>query len=437
MLFKIAPEKSSRRVAGNCARGGVRFPKSLRIQALSAFTGALLIVMTHNAHAQTPGQGTAPAEKAAQAYNAFGFDLLARTEKALPGQNLFLSPASAALAMAMVQNGAEGATRDEMAKTLRVEGLTPSQLNEADAALLDRLSDLDPKVQLRIANGIWTHKEASIRPDFTAVNQKYYHAEVAAADFANPETVQQINQWASRQTAGKINGILQPPLDPLLRLIVLNAIYFKGDWTIQFDKKLTRDLLFTLSDGRSAKRPRMSRSGTFDYYENADLQAVSLPYGGRKISMIVCLPKHGLDAFVQNLNSRAWTGLLSSLASRKGRVELPRFKLEGEYDLTGTLAAMGMPRAFNRDADLSGISPERLFISWVKQKTYVDVNEEGTEAAAVTAVGVGRAMVVRQEPPPFELIVDRPFFVALRDNQTGLVLFLGTILDPGHSQGAI
>jgi serpin B len=379
--------------------------------------------------AQRAAQGSGAAEKAAQGYNAFGFELLARTGKLLPNENVFLSPAGAALALAMVENGAQGATRQQMAKTLRLEDFTPSQINEANAALMDRLSRLDPKIQSRIANGIWSAKEAQIWPEFISVNQNSYHAEVAAADFGDPQTVQQINQWASRQTGGKIKNFLEPPLDSRLRLIVLNAIYFKADWTIQFDKKLTRDLPFTLSDGRIVPHPRMSRSGSFDYYEDGDVQAATLPYDGGQIAMYVFLPKHGLDAFVQSLSSESWGRWLKSFSSRKGRVELPRFKLEKKYDFTQTLPAMGMPLAFSRGADFSGISSERLLISWVKQQTYVDVNEEGTEAAAVTGVGM-RPMAVRREPPPFELIVDRPFFVALRENQTGLILFLGAIMDP-------
>ncbi len=379
--------------------------------------------------AQTAAQGNGAVEKVAQAYNAFGFELLARTGKPLPRRNVFISPAGAALALAMVGNGAAGATRRQMANTLRLGDLTPSQINEANAALMERLSELDPKIQLRVANGIWTAKDARIRPEFIAVNHNAYHAEIAAADFGNPQTLGEINQWASRETGGKIQNFLDPPLDPRLRLIVLNAIYFKGDWTIQFDKTLTRDLPFTLAGGQSIAHPRMARTGSFDYCENDDLQAARLPYGDGKISMYLFLPRHGLDAFLQNLNAESWERWLKSFSSRKGRLELPRFKLENKYDLTETLKAMGMPLAFGRDADFSGISPEPLMIGWVRQQTYVDVNEEGTEAAAVTGVGV-RAMAVRREPPPFELIVDRPFFIALRENQTGLILFLGTILDP-------
>jgi serine protease inhibitor len=407
--------------------------KMKRLSILAIFVVCLFASSDAGLRAQTPTPADGAAEKVAQACNAFGFELLARTARALPNQNVFLSPAGGALALAMVENGAEGATRRQMAKTLRWDGFTLSEINQANAALLDRLSNLDPKIQLRIADGIWAAKEAPIRPEFVSVNQNSYHAEVATADFGDPATVRQINQWASRQTGGKINDFLEPPLDPGLRLIVLNAIYFKGDWTVPFDKKLSRDLPFTLAGGQSVPRPRMSRFGAFDYYEDDELQAASLPYEGGKISMIVFLPRHGLGAMVQNLSAETWSRRLKSLSSRKGRVELPRFKLEKKYDFTHALAAMGMPLAFSREADFSGISSERLLISWVRQQSYVDVNEEGTEAAAVTGVGIAPAMAApRREPPPFELMVDRPFIVALRENQTGLILFLGAIMDPGQ-----
>jgi serpin B len=222
--------------------------------------------------------------------------------------------------------------------------------------------------------------------------------------------------------------MVQPPLGAN-RLIVLDAIYFKGDWTEQFDKKLTRDLPFTLGSGQIVQHPRMSRTGDFEYYEDDAFQAVRLPYAGRAVSMYVFLPKKSLDEFLQNLTIGNWEQWITHLHSRKGTVELPRFKLENEYKLNDVLAALGMSVAFTRRANFHGMSDEPLYIDWVKQKTYVDVNEEGTEAAAVTGIGM-RAMAVRREEPPFRFVVDRPFFLAIRENETGAMLFLGAIVDP-------
>jgi len=196
-----------------------------------------------------------------------------------------------------------------------------------------------------------------------------------------------------------------------------------------FDKKLTRDLPFTLATGETVNHPRMSRAGEFQYSETDEFQAVSLPYAGRAVSMFVFLPKKSVADFLQNLTAEKLRQSIAQLHSQKGTVELPRFKLENDYDLKQPLETMGMTDAFTRKANFKNISDEPLYIGWVRQKTYVDVNEEGTVAAAVTGIGF-RALVVRREEPPFQMIVDRPFFLAIRDNESGAILFLGAIMDP-------
>jgi serpin B len=373
--------------------------------------------------------GAVEPEAAARAYNRFGFELLAQTRQKAAGSNLFLSPAGLAFALSMVQNGARGETLRQMAATLRVADIAPADLNTANKALLDRLNSLEPKLKLEIANGLWADRKAVIEPAFAAVNKSAFNAEVFSADFKDPALVKTINDWVSAHTDGKIPQMMQGPLDPMLRLIVLDAIYFKGAWLDPFDRKRTRDLPFTLAGGQAVQHPRMVRSGDFSYREDETFQAVELPYAGGDIGMDVFLPKGGLDEFLRSFtaeNFERWTGRMES---RRGTVELPRFKLQNEYDLKPVLAAMGMALAFTPQADFRGISRERLHIGWVKQKTYVDVNEEGTEAAAVTGIGVG-AMMVRREPPPFRMVVDHPFLVALRERKTGLILFLGAISDP-------
>jgi serine protease inhibitor len=372
------------------------------------------------------GQLDNAAEKVAGSYNAFGLKLLAQTRQSVPGKNVFLSPVGLAFALSMAANGAEGETLRQMMATLQLEG-TPD-LNEANQVLLEHLSKLDPKIKLEIANSLWTAQDAEIKPTFLAVNRQSYQAEVASVDFGNPATAQKINDWCRKYTHGKISKLVDPPLDAN-RLILLDAIYFKGDWTMRFDKKLTRDLPFTLVNSQTVTHPRMSRTGEFAYYEDDVVQAVCLPYAGRDVSMYVFLPKKSLDEFLQNLtmeNCRQW---MAQLRSRKGTVELPRFKLENEYKLNDVLAALGMTVAFTHQANFHGISDEPLYIGWVKQKTYVDVNEEGTVAAAVSGIGM-RALAVRQEEPPFRMVVDRPFFLAIRENQSGAMLFIGAIVDP-------
>jgi serpin B len=368
-------------------------------------------------------------EETARAYNELGFQLLAQCRQSLPKTNYFLSPAGVAFALSMALNGAQGETLRQIMGTLQVGHIPLPQLNEANKALLDHLSKLDPKIKLEIANALWIDQKASIKPDFIAVNQRDYNAEVGSGDFQDPATVKKINDWVSARTHEKIPAILEPPLDPLLRLILLDAIYFKGDWSAPFDTNLTRDLPFTLGDGKSIQQPRMSRAGRYGYCEDDRFQAVELPYAGGEISMFVFLPKGGLGEFLRHFTAADFEAAVLRMNSSKGTVELPRFKLENEYDLTGVLPAMGMPLAFTKRGNFGAMSDEPLHIGFVKQKTYVAVNEQGTEAAAVTAIGV-RAMAVMREPPPFHFAVDRPFFLAIREKQTGLILFLGAISDP-------
>ncbi|MGA2177856.1 MAG: serpin family protein [Verrucomicrobiota bacterium] len=371
----------------------------------------------------------AGAEDVARAYNRFGFQLLGQCRQSLAKTNFFLSPAGLGFALSMVQNGAKGDTLREMRAALRVEGIPPAALNGGNKELLARLSRLDPRIKLEIANSLWLGKEAVIKPDFIAANKEAYDAEVSNADFKDPAIVNHINDWVSARTHGKITQMVQAPLDPLLRLIVLNAIYFKADWAAPFATNLTRDLPFTLAGGQAVRHPRMSRTASYRYLEQDGFQAVELPYSDGSVSMYVFLPKGGLDAFLGSLTAENFEQWIGRMESRRGTLELPRFKLENEYNLKAVLASMGMPLAFTARADFSGMSDEPLCISWVKQKTYVDVNEQGTEAAAVTGIGM-RAMAVHVEPPPFQMVVDRPFFVAIRERQTGLILFLGAIFDP-------
>jgi serpin B len=366
---------------------------------------------------------------AARAYNSLGFQLLAQCRLSLPKSNYFLSPPGVAFALSMVENGAQGETLRQIMATLQVGNIPLAQLNEANKALLDHLTKLDPKIKLEIANAIWINQQASIKPAFIAVNQRDYGAQVANDNFQDPATVKKINAWASARTHDKIPTILAPPLDPLLRLILLDAIYFKGDWAEPFETNRTRDLAFTLGNGQIVQHPRMSRAGRYGYREENRFQAVELPYAGGDMSMFVSLPKAGLREFLNSFTLTEFEAAIHGLQSRKGTVELPRFKLENEYDLTGVLPLMGMSLAFTAQADFGAISDEPLRISFVKQKTHVAVNEQGTEAAAVTAIGF-RAMAMRREEPRFQFVVDRPFFMAICEKQTGLILFLGAIFDP-------
>jgi len=375
--------------------------------------------------------GASPAlDRAARADNAFGFKLLAETRKEMPGKNVFQSPVGMALALAMAGNGAQGQTLQEMAATLQLAGVTPEAWNAGNKLLLDHLLGLDPKIKLEIANSLWTQTGAKIKPEFIASGQKSYRAEAAAVDFTSPATVKRLDDWVSQNTHGKITSMFDPPLPRDLRLVVLDAIYFKGSWETPFDAKLTRAQPFNVGGGPAAQHPRMRREGEMSYMENAVFQAVVLRYAGGQASLYVFLPKQSLDRFVQELTPGNWGTWVGQFRSREGALELPRFKLENKYELNGELMALGMPRAFGSQAEFGGISDEPLFISKVVQKTFVEVNEEGTEAAAASGIGISLMSAMPETEAPFKMIVDRPFYVAIREDQTGTILFHGAIEDP-------
>jgi serpin B len=368
-------------------------------------------------------------DRVARADNAFGFKLLAETRKALPGGNVFQSPVGMAQALTMAANGAQGQTLQQMAATLELP-VTQEEWNAGNKKLLDHLLGLDPKIKLEIANSLWTQAGADIKPEFVASARESYRAESASVDFTKPATVKRIDDWVSQNTHGKITTMFDPPLPRDLRLVVLDAIYFKGTWETKFDPKLTRDQPFNLRGGQTAQRPRMSLKEKMSYFESADFQAVALPYASRQASLYVFLPKENLDKFIQDLTPENWAKWMGQFRTRDGTLELPRFKLENKYELNGELKAMGMPRAFGSEAEFGGISTgERLYISQVLQKTFVEVNEEGTEAAAASGVAI-RPTMVQVPTTPFTMIVDRPFYMAIRENQTGTILFHGAIEDP-------
>jgi serpin B len=390
------------------------------LQALLAFS---ILSAGQTAFAQANGG----ANEIAKSYNSFGFNLLEKTREFYPGENVFLSPAGLAFALSMVADGAQGETRRQIKNVLQLTN-GGADLDQANLALFEHLTTLDPKIKLEIANSVWTARDAKIKPPYLAALRQFYEAEVTNVDFKNPATAQKINAWCSDHTHGKIPQMVSPPLDAE-RLILLDAIYFKGDWSAPFAKDRTRNQPFTLADGKTVVRALMERRGQFTYFENDDFQAVDLPYAGGAVSMYVFLPKNSLSSFMKSLTLENWQRWTMQFGSRRGTLRMPRFKLENSYGLNKVLEALSMRDAFTPQADFHGISDEPLQIDWVKQKTYVDVNEQGTVAAAVTGIGV-MASAIRREEPPFQMIVDRPFFLAICDDQTGTILFLGTILDP-------
>ena len=358
----------------------------------------------------------------------FGFNLFHTLSKQQPNQNIFISPTSVALALSMTYNGVSGETKQEMTKVLELTGMTPQEINAANQALQNSLQEVDPNVQVSIANSLWAKQGFSLKPEFLQTNQEYYKANLTELDFMNPQAPTIINNWVSQKTQGKIDRIVEE-ISPDKLLFLINAIYFKGNWETPFDKSQTANKTFSLLDGTSKQHPMMSQKGLYGYYETDKFQAVSLPYGEEgALAMYIFLPdsNSNLATFLQQLTPENWNQWMQFLKFRRedGSIEIPRFKIEYEVELNSTLIALGMAGIFDRSkADFSPMTDDNVAVDSVKHKTFVEVNEEGTEAAAVTSMEVSFGV-------PFQMNVDRPFFCAIQDHTTGTILFMGTIVDP-------
>lgn len=364
--------------------------------------------------------------------NAFGLELFQKVvANDKEADNIFISPTSVALALAMTYNGAEGETKTAMENTLKKNGFTIDEINDSYKSLIDALVSVDPKVLLEIANSIWYRQEFSVLPEFISVNQEYYDAEVSPLDFNLPAAPDVINNWVADKTHEKITQIINEiPGDAVMYLI--NAIYFKGIWLYEFDEDYTDNDLFYLKGGTSITVPFMQQEVTTRYATNALFSMIEMPYGEGNYNMIIMLPHEGNTAedIVALLTPENWDGWIGALTEQNVRILLPKFKFEYKNKLNDELDAMGMGVAFSDQADFSKINPEEdLFISKVLHKSFVEVNEEGTEAAAVTAVEISLTSV---EPEPDYTIfkADRPFLFAIRENDTGAIVFIGSLQNP-------
>lgn len=363
----------------------------------------------------------------------FGFNLFNEIRKTEQEKNIFISPFSISIALAMALNGASGETEQAMIHTLQLQGLSSESINAGYAGLRHNLQTSDPKVILTIANSLWARQDFSFKQDFLQRNTQFFGAEVSTLDFMDPNTLTTINQWVNTNTNGKITKILDE-INPDAVLFLINAIYFKGSWQTEFEPARTRDGTFHLATGGEKQVPMMTRTGDYRYYENYEenFQAISLPYGDGRISMYIFLPSResNLNTFLDGLNTENWENWISQFREREVFLSMPKFKLEYEKTLNNPLQSLGMGIAFapggadfSRMADLETLG-RNLYIGEVLHKAVVEVNEEGTEAAAVTSIGVR----VTSAPPAF--IADRPFFFAIRDNETKTVLFMGIVVDP-------
>lgn len=351
--------------------------------------------------------------------------------------NLFFSPSSISVALAMAYAGAAGETEAEMAKTLHFQ-MPKDQLHDGMRALQDYWTTPDKKtdIRLNLANRLWGQQSYDFLPTFLQITRDKYGAELARLDFASAEeSANTINEWVEKQTEGKITDLISPDaLSPVTRLVLTNAVYFHGNWAEPFDKLLTNEEDFHLTATDKIRVPLMHRWDECRYGAADGLQLIELPYGDGTLSMVVLLPQDidglaGLEAKLTTQNLQRWTESVKH--EDEVEVYLPKFKTTADFMLSGTLQAMGMKSAFDPDtADFSGMTDkEALFISVVIHKAFVDVNEEGTEAAAATGIAMlGAASAEPKEPPVFR--ADHPFVFMIRDNRNGAILFLGRITNP-------
>ncbi len=384
--------------------------------------------------------------------SAFAFNLYQALKET--NGNIFYSPYSISAALAMTYAGARGETAQQMADTLHfalLEGHLHSSFNYLDKELCQRGKDKKYMIsqpgrgpttenvegfRLNIVNALWGQKDYKFLPDFLDILAENYGAGLRILNFreAPEESRVTINKWASDQTEGRINNVLPPGvINPLTRLIVANAIYFNARWEHKFVESMTHDDPFYLMDGSKVTVPMMNQKRKFSYAEGDTYQAVRLPYLGGELAMVILLPREGeFAAFQQSLEVQKLNTILGEMEPREVKLAMPKFKFESGYGLEGTLAGLGMPDAFSQGvADFSGMTGNReLFVGSVIHKTFVSVDEVGTEAAAVTIIGMVMSGPPTPPPVPVDFIANRPFIFLIQDIQTGTILFIGRVLNP-------
>lgn len=376
---------------------------------------------------------TDDAREVARASNEFAFDLYDQLRQA--DGNLFFSPASVSTALAMTYAGAGGETKEQMARMLHLD-TADEQIHQAFGELARILNSNGERYQLRMANRLWGLEGYAFQPAFLKVTRDDYGAELAQIDFHKPDkAAQKINRWIAKQTEGKIGPMISPSMiDPLTRLVLVNAIYFKAAWRDEFWKSATEEAPFHVSADEDAKAPMMRQLEHFSYAETDDAQILELPYVGGDLAMVVVLPKQadGLALLEQTATAERLDQWIAEYELRRVEIFLPKFKITSQLPLTDPLKSLGMTSAFSKDdADFSAMSSaEEIWLSSVLHAAFVDVDEEGTEAAAVTVAWAAGAEAPAPEDKPVVLRADHPFLFLIRDLRTGAILFLGRLVNP-------
>lgn len=362
-----------------------------------------------------------------EANTDFAFALFKAVNKEDSGINVFISPLSISTALSMTYQGAAGATREAMAKALKISGLETGVLNESYKNLLRYLKKADSKLTLDIGNSVWIREGMKIEKEFLDINKDIFDAYVTELDFSGNDAADNINKWISKATRGKITKMIESPIQSDIIMYLIIAIYFKGQWANKFDKAHTFSTQFHKDDGGTQTVMMMSRYDTADFAQDADYKAVRLPYGEGALAMYCILPPNGMDinTFAEAMDAEKWNRIKSSIRETKDlKVQIPRFDLEyGIKNLNDVLKSMGMEIAFSDEADFSGIG-DSIAISRVLHKAVIEVNEEGSTAAGVTVAEM-KATAALLDPPEF--VADRPFMFLIADDETGSILFMGKL----------
>jgi len=362
--------------------------------------------------------------------NKFGLKLFREVIHAEPDKraNVFISPLSVSMALGMTLNGANTNTLEAMQNTLELAGLTTEEINQSYKSLIELLLQLDPKVKFQIANSIWHRNDYTLEQDFINLNKTFFNAIVRALDFADPSAKDIINSWVKEKT----NNLIDKIIDEIRRdhvMFLINAIYFKGDWSYQFDPAQTKDDFFTTLDGSTRPCRMMHLQADLRYFDNASFQAIDLTYGDAGFSMTILLPRvrTQIDSLIAAFTPENWAAWMNGFSTRKVELAMPKFTTQYEIKMNDVLAALGMGIAFTDFADFTRMyKPGGLRIDEVKHKTFVKVDEEGTEAAAVTSVGI----VETSLPQIITMRVDHPFVFAIRENHSQTILFIGKMAAP-------
>ena len=382
-------------------------------------------------------QNTDNIKTVADANNYFGLNVYKQLLNTKQTDNLLISPMSLSMALTLTANGANGVTLSEMQKVLGLSNLSLAQVNQDNQAFLQSLGQNSPlptdktgeQPVFKIANSLWADKKYQFLNDFQKIAKDNYQAESRSLDFKDAKSVDIINNWVSDKTNQKIPKILD---ELKSKLYLVNAIYFKSSWEIPFEPEATKTENFYLENGTTKQVPLMDQSGSYNYYEDNNLQVVSLPYLGGKYSMVVFLPSKGtkIADFISGFSWDKYASYIAKQKSLPGQIKLPKFKIEFGDDIVKDLKNIGLVDATSEQADFSKMSDTSMMIGQVIHKTFIDTDEKGTEAAAATAVGMMATSSGGERPKPFEMIVDHPFFFTVEDSQTHEIIFMGSVKKP-------